>query len=325
MIYQFQPILKQTLWGGDKIATLKNIKDAPTHVGESWEISGIENSVSVVSNGPEKGMTLTQLIEKHGPDLLGQRNYERFGTEFPLLIKIIDACQPLSIQVHPNDETARAHGHARGKSEMWYMLPSEPEASMYVGLKNDLTPDKFMNMVADNTICDALMRYNVSVGDCFFLPAGRIHSIGAGCLLVEIQQTADVTYRIYDFNRRDSNGNLRPLHVDIAAESIDYQAQPDYKTKYTLTNNGCTPLVDCPYFTTSLWTISHNGLMDCSDLDSFIVLICTAGSGSIIENKGCEQHITTGDTLLLPATTNEIEFRGNMQVIETHVAQDAER
>jgi mannose-6-phosphate isomerase len=323
MIYQFQPILKQTLWGGDKIAPLKNIKDAPSNIGESWEISGVENNISVVSHGPEKGLTLTQLIEKHGSDLLGKQNYERFGTEFPLLIKIIDARQALSIQVHPNDETARLHGHSRGKTEMWYMLPSEPEASMYVGLKHDLTPEKFMAMVNDNTICDALVRYNVSAGDCFFLPAGRIHSIGAGCFLVEIQQTSDVTYRIYDFNRRDRNGNLRPLHVSLAADSIDYHARPDYKTHYTLPDNGRAQLVDCPYFTTSLWTIRQNCLVDCSNLDSFMILICTSGNGSIIENGQHEYPVTMGDTLLLPATTKEVELRGDMQVIETHVGQGA--
>lgn len=322
MIYQFQPILKQTLWGGEKIAPLKKIKDAPTQIGESWEISGVENNVSVVSDGPEKGMTLTELIEKYGSKLLGQRNYEQFGTEFPLLIKIIDARQALSIQVHPNDEIARKHGHSRGKTEMWYMLPSEPDASMYVGLKKDLTPEKFMSMVADNTICDALVNYNVKAGDCFFLPAGRIHSIGAGCLLVEIQQTSDVTYRIYDFNRRDRNGNLRELHVDLSAECIDYQAHPDYKTRYEHDNNGRAQLADCPYFTTSLWNVNQNCVIDCSKLDSFVILICTKGNGTIIEDDGSEHPISMGDTMLLPATTKKIELRGDIQVIETHVGQD---
>jgi len=322
MIYQFQPILKQTLWGGDKIAALKHLSDAPTHVGESWELSGIEGHVSVVAHGPEAGLTLPHLIAKHGADLLGRRNFERFGTEFPLLIKIIDARQDLSVQVHPNDEIARRHGHPRGKTEMWYLLPSDPDASLLVGLRHDLSPEQFAAMVADSTICDALTHYRVSAGDCFFLPAGRIHSIGAGSMLVEIQQTSDVTYRIYDFDRTDHHGNRRPLHTALAAEAIDFHAHPDYQTHYTPTDDSRTLLVDCPHFTTSLWTVRHQCLVDYSPLDSFVVLICTAGHGTLIDNHHAEHPLSMGDTLLLPVTTTQIELRGQLQVIETYVGED---
>ena len=220
-ILRFRPILKQTLWGGEKIIPFKGMDLALTNVGESWELSGVAGNETTVVDMPD--MTLNQLVSVYGPSLLGRKNHERFGNEFPLLIKFIDARENLSIQVHPDDETARRQGKARGKTEMWYLMESAPDATLYSGLKQRITPEQYKMMVADGSICDALAQYQVAEDNVFFLPAGRIHAIGAGCFLAEIQQTSDVTYRIYDFNRCDKDGNCRQLHTMEAAESGLYE------------------------------------------------------------------------------------------------------
>ena len=219
---RFEPLLKSTIWGGDKIIPFKQLHTDQKQVGESWEISGVEGSETVVAEGPYQGMSLNQLVATLKEKLVGKDNYERFGNEFPLLIKFIDARQDLSIQVHPTDEIAHRQGKPRGKTEMWYIMDCDPGAKLYCGLKQHITREDYEKMVEDDTICDALAKYEVSEGDVFFLPAGRIHAIGAGCFLAEIQQTSDVTYRIYDFKRRDKDGNYRQLHTREAAESINY-------------------------------------------------------------------------------------------------------
>ena len=237
MIYKFKPLLKQTLWGGDRLITFKHLSTLPSqlaqNIGESWEISGVPGQETVVAEGPDAGKTLKELVNERQAALVGQENYERFGDEFPLLIKFIDAQQDLSIQVHPNDETARRQGLKRGKTEMWYVLDGKPQARLYNGLKQQLTPETYQQKVADGTIAEALACYEAREGDVFFIPGGRIHTIGAGCMIAEIQQTNDVTYRIFDFNRRDKNGNLRQLHTREAAEAIDFTVQSDYRTPYT--------------------------------------------------------------------------------------------
>ena len=207
--FRFKALLKQTLWGGQRIAPFKNIVSDLENVGESWEISGVPGRETVVEGGPYHGKSIHELIEVLKEILVGEANYKRFGNEFPLLIKFIDAEEPLSIQVHPNDEIAQKHGEKQGKTEMWYVMESAPDANLLVGLKQKITPEQYKTMVDNDTIIEAIDRYNVKEGDCFFLPAGRIHSIGKGCLLAEIQQTSDVTYRIYDFKRRDKDGNYR--------------------------------------------------------------------------------------------------------------------
>ena len=223
-LYKFEPLLKQTLWGGDRIIPFKKLDCQLDNVGESWEISGVKNNETIVADGPDKGKSLNELVREYKEKLVGKENYERFGDEFPLLIKFIDACQDLSIQVHPNDEIAHRQGKERGKTEMWYALESEEvkvkseesaaaNPMLYCGLKQQITPEQYEQMVENDTITDALARYEVRDGDVFFIPAGRIHAIGAGCFVAEIQQTSDVTYRIYDFKRMDKNGNYRELHT----------------------------------------------------------------------------------------------------------------
>lgn len=226
---KFKPILKETIWGGCKIPRIKHISGLEDkHIGESWEISGLDDNESVVDGGAYDGKSLSQLIDTLKGNLVGEENYRRFGNRFSLLIKFIDARQDLSIQVHPDDETALRHGMVNGKNEMWYLLDSEPYASLRCGLKEELSADDIIKKVDDSTICDSIAQYDVKAGDCFYIPAGRVHSIGAGCLIAEIQQTSDTTYRLYDYNRRDSNGNLRQLHVRQAAECIDYTVREDY-------------------------------------------------------------------------------------------------
>ncbi len=202
--YKFEPLLKQTLWGGDKIIPFKKLNAQMENVGESWEISGVKDNETIAVGD---GRSLNQLVRDLKGQLVGEANYNRFGDEFPLLIKFIDARQDLSIQVHPTDEIAHRQGKSRGKTEMWFVMDSAPEAKLYNGLKLQITPEQYKQMVEDDTICDALAQYEVKEGDCFFIPAGRIHAIGAGCFLAEIQQTSDVTYRIYDFKRKDKDGN----------------------------------------------------------------------------------------------------------------------
>ena len=315
---KFEPLLKQTLWGGSKIIPFKHLDAQLENVGESWEISGVSGNETIVANGQYKGMSLNQLVRELKGSLVGEENYQRFGDEFPLLIKFIDACQDLSIQVHPTDEIAHRQGKSRGKTEMWYTLESAPGAQLYNGLKQQITPEQYKEMVADDTITGALARYEVKEGDVFFIPAGRIHAIGAGCFVAEIQQTSDVTYRIYDFKRKDKNGNYRELHTQLASESIDYTVLDNYRTDYEPVKNEGTQVVTCPYFTTAVYDLDEPMTLDYSELDSFVILIAVKGGGQLI-SEGEEMSFQMGDTVLLPATTKEVKVEGTVKFLETYV------
>ena len=317
-MYKFEPLLKQTLWGGDKIIPFKHLDSQMDHVGESWEISGVNGNETIVAEGPDKGKSLNELTSTMKSQLVGKENYERFDNEFPLLIKFIDARQDLSIQVHPTDEIAHRQGKERGKTEMWYALESAPGAQLYNGLKQQITPEQYKEMVENDTITDALARYEVQEGDVFFIPAGRIHAIGAGCMVAEIQQTSDVTYRIYDFKRKDKNGNYRELHTKEAAESIDYNVLPDYRTVYQPTKNEGVQVVSCPYFTTAVYDLTEPMTLDYSELDSFVILIAVKGDGKLICNSQ-ETSFRMGDTVLFPATTDEVKVEGTVKFLETFV------
>ena len=319
MYYKFSPILKNTIWGGTKIAPFKNIQTSLRKVGESWEISGVPGNETIVSGGPYAGRNLNDLVAEQKEALVGKANYERFGNEFPLLIKFIDARDDLSIQVHPTDEIAHRQGRERGKTEMWYLMPSEPEATLLCGLKKHITPDEYKQMVSEKTIVDAIARYRVHEGDCFFLPAGRIHAIGSGCFLAEIQQTSDVTYRIYDFDRHDDLGRPRELHTELAAESINYDVLPDYQTHYTPAKNQRVQLVECPYFTTSVYDLDQPIDLDYTALDSFVILIGLSGAGIVTEADGTRFVLRAGETILLPATTGRLSVEGTVKFLETYV------
>ena len=316
---KFNPLLVQTLWGGEKIIPFKHLNSDLTQVGESWEISGVKGNETIVSEGEFKGKKLNELVNELKGKLVGEANYKRFGNDFPLLIKFIDARQELSIQVHPTDELAQKRGKLRGKTEMWYIMDSDENAKLRAGMKEKITPEQYKQMVENDTITEAIAEYKVKEGDCFFLPAGRIHSIGTGCFLAEIQQTSDVTYRIYDFKRKDKDGNYRELHTEEAAECIDYNVEPNYRTEYTPVKNEGVALVECPYFTTAVYDLNEPMTLDYSELDSFVILIGLKGSGEITDNEGNTTTLCEGETILIPATTNEVKVTGNIKFLETYV------
>lgn len=317
-IIKFRPILKQVLWGGNKIISFKQLDADMEQVGESWEVSGVKDNESIVANGQYEGMKLNDLVALLKGDLVGKENYERFGNEFPLLIKFIDASKQLSIQVHPNDEQAKAKGLKRGKTEMWYIMESAPDATLLSGLKRTITPEEYKAMVENETITDALCEYRVGEGDVFYLPAGRIHSIGAGTFLAEIQETSDVTYRIYDFKRKDKDGNYRQLHTEAAAECIDYSVENDYRTKYEARKNEGVELAQCPHFTTSVYDLNEPMLLDYSELDSFVVLIALSGECTL-STGDAETQLRAGETVLLPATIQTLNVSGTVKFLETFV------
>ncbi|WP_289065079.1 type I phosphomannose isomerase catalytic subunit [uncultured Alistipes sp.] len=305
-MYKFIPILKSPLWGGEKIATYKQIATDRRQIGESWELSGVEGDVSVVAEGPDAGKTLTELLARDKERLLGSRNYERFGTEFPLLIKFIDAREDLSIQVHPDDRLAWERHRSKGKTEMWYVVAADEGAHLRSGFTRQVTPAEYEKSVADDTITDLLTDHEVRPGDVFFLPAGRIHSIGAGSFIAEIQQTSNITYRIYDFNRRDANGNLRELHTEQAKGAIDYSVEADYRTRYEAVKDRPVELVACPYFTTTLYDLTRPCEIDLAATDSFLVVMCIEGSGTLTDDQGSAMPLRQGETVLVPASVKSL-------------------
>ncbi len=319
---KFEPILKQILWGGDKIIPFKHLNESLTNVGESWELSGVEGSESVVANGPDKGLTLPELVRKYREELVGESNYARFGSKFPLLIKFIDAKEDLSIQVHPNDALAKKRHNSMGKTEMWYVVGASEGAKLRSGFSEQITPKEYKERVYNNTITDVLQEYEIHPGDVFFLPAGRVHSIGAGAFIAEIQQTSDITYRIYDFNRKDAQGKSRELHTELAREAINYEVLDDYRTEYDAVKDEPVELVACPYFTTSLYDMTEEISCDYSELDSFVIFICIEGSCTLKDNEGNEISLRSGETVLLPASTQDVTIRPNaegVKVLETYV------
>ena len=320
---KFNALLKSTLWGGDKIIPFKHLDCQQAQVGESWEISDVEGDESVVANGADQGKNLTQMVSEYKGKLVGEENYKRFGGKFPLLIKFIDAQQDLSIQVHPDDELAMKRHNSLGKTEMWYIIGNDGgKAHLRSGLNKQLTPDEYASMVADNTICNALTEYTVQPGDVFFLPAGRIHSIGAGCFLAEIQETSNITYRIYDFNRKDKNGNTRELHTEQAKDAIDYTVLSDYRTHYVPRKDEPVEIVKCSHFTTTVYDLSEAMTMDYSELNSFVIYICMEGECSINDDQGNEVSMQAGESVLFPATTNSLYVKpanSGVKFLETYV------
>ena len=291
--------MKSTIWGGSKIIAFKHLDIQQENVGESWEISGVPGNESIVADGEMKGKHLNEVVAEMKGTLLGEENYKRFGNEFPLLIKFIDANRDLSIQVHPNDEIAHKQGKERGKTEMWYALPSEPDAKLYNGLKMQITPEQYKEMVDNDTITEALAQYAVKEDDCFFIPAGRIHAIGTGCFVAEIQQTSDVTYRIYDFKRKDKDGN--------------------YRQAYTPVKNQGVSLVQCPFFNTAVYELDEPMTIDYSELDSFVILIGLKGVAKITDNEGNETTLQEGESIIVPASTQTLKVEGTLKFLETYV------
>ena len=316
---KFHPFLRPMVWGGDKIAAYKGIENAPAHIGESWEISGYPGHESVVANGALAGRNLNDLVREYKGQLVGGKVYAAYGDQFPLLIKFIDARDDLSIQVHPDDRlAAERHPGSKGKTEMWYVVKADPGAYLLSGINTPITPVEYVKLVAENRITEVLERFDIRPGDVFFLPAGRIHAIGAGSFVAEIQQTSDLTYRIYDYNRPGLDGKPRQLHTEEAKAAIDYKVYPDYKTEYDHTGNRENVLVDCPYFTTSLYTLDKPVAKDLSGIDSFLAVICLAGRGRLQvaipafadgPTKGHVINVRRGECVLVPAEATSIVFR----------------
>ena len=304
--FTFEPILKKIIWGGSDICPFKGISPVQEGIGESWELSHVEGNYSVVADGELKGQSLDDLIRTYGKQLLGEHVMEQCGTTFPLLIKFIDARDNLSIQVHPDDELAKKRHNSFGKTEMWYVVKATPDAALYSGFSQQIDAEEYVKRVENNTIMDVLQRYNVHEGDVFFLPAGRVHAIGSGCFIAEIQQTSNITYRIYDYNRKDANGKGRELHTELAKDAIDYTLYPDYRTHYKAHTNATVQLADCKYFTTNLIDLDTIMVRDFSQLDSFVVYICMEGRATLRDNKGNEILVHQGQTVLISADTDVV-------------------
>ena len=306
---KFNPILKSMIWGGEKLRQYKAIDTDQKNIGESWELSGVPGNESVLSNGEFAGRTITELIKEYGPELLGRHVYETCGEKFPLLIKFIDARDDLSIQVHPDDAMAQeVHDQPFGKTEMWYVVSADKDAHLMSGLSAEITPEEYVSRVENNTITDVLCDYKVAAGDVFFLPAGRVHSIGKGCFIAEIQQTSDLTYRIYDFGRLGLDGKPRELHTELAKDAIDYSVSEDYRTAYTAAQNEETHLVECEYFKTNLLDLTEPLSVDVKSKDSFMIVICLEGLGKLKDSEGNVVALKQGETVLVPAVTDEITF-----------------
>ena len=313
--YKFKPFLKTTLWGGYQIAPFKGISTAQPNIGESWEISGVQGHESIaiergIIDDVDVGLTLTQLIDKYKELLVGRRVYKRFGNRFPLLVKFIDSRQDLSVQVHPDDKMAQKRHKCPGKTEMWYVVKADVGAKIYSGLKKSITPDEYEQLATAEPVNghspmqDVIATHESHQGDLYFLPAGRLHAIGAGNFLVEIQQTSDITYRVYDFGRKDAHGNPRELHIAEAKEAIDYQVWPEYRTSYDSTKPN-SELIHCPYFTVNRVVVQVAAEIDLHT-DAFVVVVCLWGEAHI---NGI--HVKQGETLLVPASENVLYIFGN--------------
>ena len=319
---KFVPILKSLVWGGEKIAPFKHIETSQHNIGESWELSGVQGNESVVANGEYAGRTISELVAQFKDRLIGKRNYARTGNEFPLLIKFIDAKLDLSIQVHPDDALAKKRHNSFGKNEMWYVISSDPGAKLISGFSQEITPKEYKERVHDGTFAEVLQDCAIQPGDVFYVPAGRVHGIGAGAFVAEIQQTSDITYRIYDYNRKDKNGKTRELHTAQAVDAINFaDVQDDFRTAYDHVQNEPVEVVACPYFTTSVYDMTEEITCDYSELDSFVIFICVEGSCRLTDNENNEISLQAGETVLLPAATQNVTIVPDQHVklLETYV------
>lgn len=313
---QFEPILKEKIWGGEKLNTQFGKPITSNQTGESWEISAVEGDVSCVSNGIFAGKTLTDLIHLHPGEILGTTIYERFGTQFPLLFKFLDAKEDLSVQVHPNDELAKERHNSLGKTEMWYVMQADPGAEIIIGFKENSTADEYVSKLESKKLLSLLNQFEVQEGDVFFLEPGTVHSIGAGLVIAEIQQTSDVTYRLYDFDRIDTNGLLRKLHIDLALDAINFDKLEAQKFYFKQPNES-NPIVECPYFTTNFIPLSGRIKVEKSG-NSFTVYMCVEGNFTI-EVEGIITSYKKGNTVLLPAALHSYFLSGSASILEIYI------
>ena len=320
---KFAPIYKTKIWGGDRFVKIFVRKHVPESCGESWEISGVDGDVSVVANGFLEGNSLSELLEVYMGDLVGDSVYEKFGNEFPLLVKFIDANDKLSVQVHPDDELAAERHNSFGKTEMWYVLDCDDGAQLVNGFNREISRDEYIDALESGRIMDIVNKISVHRGDVFFIPAGRVHAIGCGNLIAEIQQTSDVTYRIYDYDRLDSDGNFRELHTDLALDAIDYKHYDNYRTDYVAEVNATVNVADCEYFTTNVFEFDMPVEKDFPEIDSFIIYMCTSGSCRIeYDDNHSSVSMTRGETVLVPAAIKNLCFYpadGKTTLLEVYI------
>jgi len=314
---QFEPILKERIWGGEKLKTILNKPIVSKITGESWELSTVQGDVSVVANGVLKGKSLMDLIDETPDAILGTKVYERFGKQFPLLFKYLDAREDLSIQVHPNDKLAKERHNSFGKTEMWYVMQADADARIIVGFKEDSSKEEYLKHLHDNTLVSILDDVKAKSGDVFFLETGTVHAIGAGLVVAEIQQTSDITYRLYDFDRVDAQGNKREIHVDLALDAINYN-RVDTQKKYETKVNTSNTVVDCPYFTTNFLPL-ENKLEVAKNGETFTVYMCIEGDFEI-EYDGFKQAYKKGDTVLVPAAINAFSLSGKASILEIYIS-----
>lgn len=297
---KFRPIFKQTIWGGNKLRDYLHKTLAPENTGESWELSAVKGNVSVAKNGPLAGKDLDFLCKHFGPELLGEKVCARTGNDFPLLFKFIDAAKDLSVQVHPNDELARSRHNSFGKTEMWYVLQADKGARLMSGFSEETDKAEYPELVQSGEIIDRLGSYEVTAGDCFFIPAGRIHAIGAGLVVAEVQQTSDITYRIYDYHRKGPDGKERQLHTDLALDAVDFTVQSDARTHYIARLNQAVTAVQCPFFTVNVLELQGTVQRNLQEQKSFVVYMCAKGQAEL-ECAGHKLPLQTGETILIPA------------------------
>ncbi|MCO5945591.1 type I phosphomannose isomerase catalytic subunit [Mucilaginibacter flavidus] len=318
---KFKTIFKDKIWGGQKIKTYlhKDFGSLP-NCGETWEISGVKSDVSVVNGGALDGESLADLLEQFKGELVGEKVYAHFGNIFPLLVKFIDAKEDLSVQVHPNDELAKKRHNSFGKTEMWYVIESDPGSTLIAGFNKELNEQEYLDKFNSGHLMDILNKENANAGDVFFLPAGRVHTIGAGLLIAEIQQTSDITYRIYDFDRVDDKGNKRELHTEEALAAIDYHHYPNYKTQYQPEKNKTVDLVTCPYFTTNLLDFTTDTSKDYSNLDSFVIYVCVEGSFTV-KTADAGYPVKMGDCILLPKIMEKVDLvtTSGFKILESYI------
>jgi mannose-6-phosphate isomerase len=318
---KFKQIYKERVWGGNKLSTvLKRIKSKKV-IGESWELSSVSDNLSVVTNGFLKSNNIQELIETYMGDIVGDKVYETFGIELPLLFKLIDSAERLSVQVHPDDEVALERHKAYGKTEMWYVIDASENSQIYVGFNKDLDKEEFRARVQDGSLMEVMNVEQAKKGDVFFLPAGRIHAIGEGLLIAEIQQTSDITYRIYDWGRENNPYTAREMHAHLAEDVIDYKYRESYKTQYFAEENSATMLVNCRYFMTNLLSFSRKTDRHYADLDSFVVYMCLEGNAKLVCDDKVVETISMGETILIPAIFNSVSIvpNKNVKLLEVYV------
>lgn len=314
---QFDAILKERIWGGEKLKTILNKPITSSITGESWELSTVEGDVSVVANGEYKGKSLTELIDAYPNEILGTAVYTRFGKQFPLLFKYLDAREDLSIQVHPNDKLAKERHNSFGKTEMWYVMQADKDARIIVGFKEDSSAEEYVEHLNNKALTNILDDVKAKPGDVFFLETGTVHAIGAGLVVAEIQQTSDITYRLYDFDRKDAQGNTRELHIDLALDAINYKKVNTYK-EYSKEVNQSNVVVDCPYFTTNFIPLENKKKVENSGL-SFTVYMCIEGTFEL-SYEGETYSYKKGDTVLIPAAMQSYNLDGKASILEVYIS-----